>query len=107
MAKKDYKVEIDVEKINSVNISRYADGYNYASISSRISENEFMNINYEWKGKVIPEFALNIMEIINTLGMEKAGIIKGKEEECAHQMERAARYFMELAAKFKSKDDEK
>jgi len=103
MAKKDYKVGIDVKKVNSVNISRYADGYNYASISSRISDNEFMNISYEWKGKDIPEFALNVMEIMKTLGMEKAGIIKGQEEDYASQMDRASKYFAELAAKSKKK----
>ena len=103
MAKKDYKVGIDVKKVNSVNISRYADGYNYASISSRISDNEFMNINYEWQGKVIPEFALNAMEIMKALGMEKAGVIEGQEEEYAYQMGRASKYFAELAAKSKKK----
>jgi hypothetical protein len=104
MAKKDYKVGIDIKKVNSVNISRYADGYNYASISSRISDNEFMNINYEWKGKTIPEFALNAMEIMKALGMEKAGVIEGQEEEYALQMDRAAKYFTELSAKFTKKD---
>jgi len=106
MANKDYAVNIMVDQVKSVNISRYADGYNYASISSKVADNEYMSIHYEWKGKQIPEFALQAMDIMKALGMEKGSV----DEDMATYLERAAKSIRELAAKkmpwLKDEDEE-
>ena len=106
MATKKYKLEIDTSKVNSVNISKYVDGYNYASISSKVDDSSYMNIHYEWKGNTIPEFVLNAMEIMKTLGMEKAGIVESNKEDYLGQKDRSIKYHTELAAKSKKKDSD-
>lgn len=93
-----YDVKLDVEKVRGVNISRYNDGYNYANISCKMADSEFMNISYEWKGKQIPEFAMNVMEIMKSMGMEKAN---KTDETVSEALERASQYFLDRAAKMK------
>lgn len=99
MATKKYSVEVDPKKVTSVNISRYTDGYNYASISMKVGDNEYSNIHYEWRGTDMPEFVLNVVEIMKTLGMEKAGIVEGQESAYTEQKERSIKYHKELAEK--------
>jgi len=99
MAEKSYKIDLDVAKVRSTSISRYNDGYNYASITSKVGESEYMSISYEWQGKAIPEFALMTMEIMKFAGNEKANLI---EEDV---FERASVHFKELAAKMKKKKE--
>lgn len=102
MADKGYSVGIDVKNVKSVNISRYADGYNYASVSCKMADNEYMSVHYEWKGKQIPEFAMQTMEIMKALGMEKASI--EIESDSAEYLERASEYIKELSAKMEKKE---
>lgn len=104
MADNGYSVGIDVKNVKSVNISRYADGYNYASVSCKMGDKEYMNVNYEWMGKEIPEFAMQTMEIMKALGMEKAST--EVEAGSIEYLERAAKVILETAAKMKKKDEE-
>jgi len=101
MADSDFNVMIDVKTVKNVSISRYSDGYNYANVSSKLGDNEYMSVHYEWKGKQIPEFALNVMEIMKSLGKEEAS----KDNDYAASLERAGNFFIEQAAK--AKDDKK
>ena len=100
MADKTYSVGIDVSKVRSVNISRYSDGYNYASVSSKMGDDEYMSISYEWKGKDIPEFAMSVMDIMKSLGVERASV----DEDTVSYLERASKVLADYAAKMKKKD---
>lgn len=104
MADKGYSIGIDVKTVKSVNISRYADGYNYASVSCKMADKEYMSVHYEWQGKSIPEFAMQTMEIMKALGMEKASI--EVESSSVEYLERASKVIAETAAKMKKKDEE-
>ena len=96
---KQYNLAMDTTKVMGANISRYSDGYSYANISFKMSDKERMSVNYEWQGGDIPEFAMNVMEIMQTLGnSEKAS---ADTLDNAEVMERAARVFMDCAAKMK------
>ena len=99
--KEDYSVGIDVKKVKNVSISRYANGYNYARVHSKIADNEYMDIHYEWEGKEIPEFAMQAMEIMKALGTENASA--SIDADSAAYLTRAAASFLELAAKAKKK----
>lgn len=101
MADNDFNVGINVKTVKNVSISRYSDGYNYANVSSKVGDNEYMSIHYEWKGKQIPEFALNVMEIMKALGSETAS----KDNDYSASLERAGKFFLEQAAK--AKEDKK
>jgi len=99
MDDKTYTVSLDVDKVRSVNISRYSNGYNYANISSKMNDDEYMSISYEWKGKQIPEFAMNVMEIMKGAGTEKAAV----DEDTIAGIERASVVLSDYAAKMKKK----
>lgn len=103
MADSNFNVGIDVKTVKNASISRYSDGYNYASISSKMGDNEYMSVHYEWSGKQIPEFALNVMEIMKSLGKEESS----KDNDYAASLERAGNFFIEQAAKMKEKKEDK
>lgn len=103
MDNKTYTVSLDVDKVRSVNISRYSDGYNYANVSSKMSDDEYMSISYEWKGKQIPEFAMNVMEIMKGAGTEKAAV----DDNTIACIERASVVLADYAAKMKKKEKKK
>jgi hypothetical protein len=103
MADNDFNVGINVKTVKNASISRYSDGYNYASVSSKMGDNEYMNVHYEWKGSQVPEFAMNVMEIMKSLGKEEAS----KDDEYAASLERAGKFFIERAAKMKEKKKDK
>jgi len=100
----DFNVGINVKTVKNASISRYSDGYNYASVSSKMGDKEYMSVHYEWEGKQIPEFALNVMEIMKALGKEEAS----KDNDYSDSLERAGKFFIEQAAKMKKemKDDD-
>lgn len=62
MADKVYTLNLNAGNIQYARISRSKDGYNYASFSCKMTDKEYMSIDYEWQGDVIPEFAMNVME---------------------------------------------
>lgn len=99
MDNKTYTINLDTDKIRSTNISRYSDGYNYASVSSKMSDDEYMSISYEWKGKQIPEFAMNVMEIMKGSGTEKASV----DEDVVAYLERVSKALASYASKIKDK----
>jgi hypothetical protein len=99
MAEMKYGVGFDKKKVKSSKISRYSDGYNYASLGCKMGDNEYMHVSYEWKGDDIPEFALMVMDIMKNIS-ESASL---NERE---SLERAGKYFIDRAAKMKKEDKE-
>lgn len=95
----DYNITIDPKKVKGTNISKYSDGYNYASITTKVGDGEYMSVSYEWKGDTIPEFALMAMEIMKSGGNENATL------DDVVAFERAANHFKEVAAKMKKKKE--
>ena len=78
------------KEITGVNIST-GNSYNYASIYAKISDGEYVTINYEWnKTSDVPEFILSLMTFIKgnkeTAGATSKGAWVGKEDiyiECS------------------------
>ena len=99
---KGLTVKIMAEDVTSVNISKYSDGYNYASISAKPGSGkesascgctpdaatagcgcgkEYINVSYEWQGNDVPDVVMDIMSFVQK---EKAAIdisIEDKAEE--------------------------
>jgi len=99
MADDQYTVAIDVATIRSANISRYADGYNYASVTCKTADKEFMTVHYEWQGKVIPEFAMQVMDMLKIIGQDKASI--KLDSNSVEYLERASKVISNIALKSK------
>lgn len=101
---KQYNLSLDPNKVMGANISRYSDGYSYANMSFKMSDSERMNVSYEWQGSEIPEFAMSVMEIMKSLGKEKASL---ETEDGAELLERLGKMCLDQAAKVEKKKEEK
>ena len=67
MAKKEIKITFEVDKIMNVNLSSSKSGYNYASVSIKISDNNYMSVGYEWKtgdDETVPDFVMDLLSFI-------------------------------------------
>lgn len=100
---KQYNLNLDPSKVRGANISRYSDGYSYASVSFKMSDKEFMSVNYEWQGSDIPEFAMNVMEIMQSLGKKEQASVVTVED--ISNIERIAKVLTDTAAKMKKEMD--
>jgi hypothetical protein len=77
---KKFNVKVDPKNVVYTNISTSADGYNSARIVSRMGDKEYLVVNYEWEGTVIPDFAVNLMTFMQKNGVETSGLWPEKEE---------------------------
>lgn len=69
------------EDVVYTNISKSSD-YNSARVSTKIGDKAYMSVSIEWAdGESTPDIVMDIMDTILKGGTEKAGIVKGKEEE--------------------------
>lgn len=101
---KQYSVSLDPTKLMGANISRYSDGYSYANVSFKMSDKERMSVSYEWQGSDIPEFAMNVMDIMQGLGgAEKASL----STDDAELLDRFGKMLIDTAAKAKKDKEEK
>lgn len=112
---KSLKVQIMAEDITSISISKYSDGYNYASISAKPGSKkedascgcpettagcgcgcgkEYIYLSYEWQGDDVPDVVMDIMTFVQA---EKASIDLSIEEKA----ETWAAYQEEMAEKKK------
>lgn len=99
MEGKDYSFKINMNDVTSTNINRYSDGYNYANIGCRIGKREYMSVSYEWEGSHVPDFVMDVMDIMKSMGEEKASVD-------SDSIMRAGRYLMDIAAKMKPEEDD-
>ena len=82
-ATKGLKIMVEPSTIMYISISSSKSGYNYASVVSKMGDEDYMNISYEWKdGEVVPDFALEIMSIMQSKKMN-SGIVPGQEKAYA------------------------
>lgn len=104
---KNLTVKIAAEDVTSVGISKYSDGYNYASISakpgSKKSEascgcpsessgcgcgGDYISVSYEWQGNDVPDIVMDIMAFVQS---EKAAIDISIEEKAEAWAEYSAK----------------
>ena len=92
MAKNGIKINFDAENIMNVSLSSSKSGYNYASVSVKISDDNYMSIGYEWKDKdesPVPDFVMDLLAFIKK---DKANVELASE-------------YKEFAARFKGQDE--
>lgn len=74
---KDMKISIGADQVMYSNISKSKDGYNSARVVAKMNEKEYMSVSYEWEGKTIPDFAMNLMSFMQANELEFAA-----EKQC-------------------------
>jgi hypothetical protein len=79
-SKKNMRIDINPDEVVYTNISKSKDGYNSARVVCKMGENAYMNISYEWEGKDIPDFAMNLMGFMQANKIE-VGYVSDEEEE--------------------------
>lgn len=100
MADKEYKLDLDPTKVVYASIRRYSDGYSFASMALKMGDDEYMHINYEWRGNDIPEFAMDVMDMLK-------GFNKSQASNVDHgTFERASKVFLDNAEELKNKNEE-
>jgi len=89
MAKKDdyFTVSIAPEDVLYTNISTSKDGYNSARMVVKKGDSEYMSVSYEWEGKKIPGFAMDLMGFMKNNAMETSGVWRDKREEYAKYLD--------------------
>jgi hypothetical protein len=98
---KNFKVEIKSDSIKHANISKYKGGYNFASVTSKVADDEYMSVHYEWKdSNGIPEFAMSVMDVMKSINKDSASITN----EDIDVLERAAEYLKDFASKNKKEE---
>ena len=73
-------IKIKPDQVMYSNISKSKDGYNNARVVVKANEKEYMSISYEWEGKEIPEFAMNLMGFMQANEMELGTVEEHAEE---------------------------
>ena len=87
MAKNNIKIDFDASSIMNVSLSSSKSGYNYASVSVKISDDNYMSVGYEWKDRddaAVPDFVMDLLAFIKK---DKANV-----ELASEYKEFAARY---------------
>jgi hypothetical protein len=67
---KDMKISIGADQVMYSTISKSKDGYNSARLVAKINDKEYMSVSYEWEGKSVPDFAMNLMGFMQANKME-------------------------------------
>ena len=83
MAKKvtsDFSVSVTADEVMYTSINTSKDGYNSARMVVKKGDNEYMSISYEWEGKGIPGFAMDLMGFMKDNNVETSGVWSGQEE---------------------------
>ena len=63
MAKKEKKFNFSFnsEEVMYTSIRKSSGGYNYASVGIKRGDDQYINIEYEWKGTDVPDFAMDML----------------------------------------------
>lgn len=63
MAHKPLTLKIMPDEIIGSEIIKSGD-YRHASVGVKVNDNEFLRVSYEWKGDVVPEFVMALMDLM-------------------------------------------
>ena len=83
MAKNSLSLVFDNSKILNVSITKGASGYNYASVSAKLDEDEYVNISYEWRGQMVPDYVMDLMLYLQSYNKEQAALDEETKKEVA------------------------
>jgi hypothetical protein len=73
-------VSIIPDEVMYTSINTSKDGYNSARIVVKKGDKEYMSISYEWEGKSIPGFAMDLMGFMKSNNLETSKVLEGHED---------------------------
>lgn len=81
MADKKFNFSFNSGEVMYTSIRKSSNGYNYASVGIKRGDNQYINIDYEWQGKDIPDFAMDMLGFMQASKEEVEKASKEMEEE--------------------------
>ena len=83
MASKEKKFNFSFNsgEVMYTSIRKSSGGYNYATVGIKRGEDQFINIDYEWKGKDVPDFAMDMLGFMQASEEEVASVAKELQKE--------------------------
>lgn len=106
MANKDMKITIGADQVMYSTISKSKDGFNSARLVAKVNDNEYMSVSYEWEGKNIPDFAMNLMSFMQANELEIGTVVEQYADEYAEMAAKKGKKGVNPFAKNKDKDTE-
>ena len=77
---KTFNVSVNPDDVMYTSINTSKNGYNSARMVIKSGDNEYMSISYEWEGKGIPGFAMDLMGFMKDNNKESSGVWEGQED---------------------------
>lgn len=77
MAEKKFNFSFTSGEVMYTSVRKSASGYNYATVGIKRGDDQFVNVDYEWKGKNVPDFA---MDMLGFMQASKEEIEKASKE---------------------------
>lgn len=74
MADKKFNFSFNSGEVMYTSIRKSSGGYNYATVGIKRGEDQFVNIDYEWKGKDVPDFAMDLLGFMQASKEEVAKV---------------------------------
>ena len=90
MAEKKFNFSFSSGEVMYTSIRKSAGGYNYATVGIKRGEDQFVNIDYEWKGKDVPDFAMDML-----------GFMQANKEEIEEVSKEMAQVYKDFTARVK------
>ena len=83
MASKEKKFSFSFNsgEVMYTSIRKSSGGYNYATVGIKRGDDQFVNIDYEWKGTDVPDFALDLLLFMQANKKETSSSKKMFKEE--------------------------
>lgn len=82
-SKKGMTINVDPDQVMYTNISKSKDGYNSSRVVVKVSDKEYMSINYEWEGDSVPDFVMGLMGFMQANVIEFGMVDKYTNDEYA------------------------
>ena len=90
MADKKFNFSFSSGEVMYTSIRKSAGGYNYVTVGLKRGDDQFVNIDYEWKGKDLPDFAIDML-----------GYMQANKKEVAEATEKLAEEYKAFSVRLK------
>ena len=78
---KKFNFSFNSGEVMYTSIRKSSGGYNYATVGIKRGDDQFVNIDYEWKGKAVPDFAMDLLGYMQASQEEVAKVSKKLQKE--------------------------
>lgn len=82
MADQKFNFAFNSGEVMSTSVHKSKGGYNYASVNIKKGDDQYVSISYEWKGKDVPDLAMDMLGFMQASKEEIEEASKEFASEC-------------------------